>query len=126
MIAVAKVDPRLGAPLTLGGAGLFLFAVIITTSLLGDNAADAAGARLMLINVAIGLIVILGGRLRPLAVAIGLGAMVVGQAVIAAVLIQRGIGLPAVVGAVAAVLAVPLLLGAVLATAIVAADRRSD
>lgn len=120
---MAKVDPRLGASFTLGGAGLFLFAVVIATSLLGDNTADQAQARLMAINVAIGVAVILLGRLRPAAVALGLGLITSGQAVVVLLMLRRDLGEPAIVGTIATVLAVPMVLGALLALAVVAANR---
>ena len=117
-----KIDPRLGAPLTLAGAGLFLFAVIIGTSMAGDNANDQAAARLQMINVAVGVMIILAGRLRPPAVALGLGLMVLGQALIILSLTGRELGHPAVVIAVNVVLAVPLLVGAIIAAVIARAD----
>lgn len=120
---MAKVDPRLGASFTLGGAGLFLFAVVIATSLLGDNAADQAQARLMAINAAVGVAVMLIGRLRAGAVAVGLGLITLGQVVVVVILHQRGIGNLAIAGTVATVLAVPIFAGAVLAAAVFVADR---
>ena len=122
---MARLDPRLGASFTLGGAGLFLFAVVIATSLLGDNAADATQARMMAVNAAIGVAVALFGRLRPAAVALALGLITAGQAIVVLLMRQRGIGDPAVVGTVATVLAVPIFVGAVLALAVFAADRRA-
>lgn len=121
---MAKVDPRLGAAFTLGGAGLFLFAVVIATSLLGDNVADQAQARLMTINAAVGVAVALVGRLRPAAVALGLGLITAGQAIVVLLMMHRGIGEPAIVGTIATVLAVPIFAGAILALAVFVADRR--
>jgi hypothetical protein len=122
---MARVDPRLGAAFTLGGAGLFLFAVVILTSLLGDNAADRTQATLMTINAGVGIAVAVAGRLRPGAVALALGLITLGQALVAMMMIARGIGDPAVVGTVATVLAVPIFGGAVMAFAVVVGDRRA-
>lgn len=118
-------DPRVGTPLIFALGGLLLYAAVIASGLLGDRAGDRQGAWMLLANAGVGIGIALVGRWRPAAIAAGLGAMVLGEAIIIVLLIRAAAGIPAIIIAVHVVLAVPFLLGFVLALVMGRASRHA-
>jgi len=119
-----RLDPRVGAPLTLLGGGLLLYAALIASAFLGGIETERPGAWLLMINAGVALAILALGRLRPVAVFAALAALVVGQVLIIATLIRNGVGMPAIVVAVQVVLGAPFLVGLVLASMLLRARRR--
>jgi len=119
-----RLDPRVGAPLTLLGGGLLLYAALIASAFLGGIETERPGAWLLMINAGVALAILALGRLRPGAVFVALASLVVGQVLIIAALIRNGIGMPAIVVAVQIVLGAPFLIGLVLASMLLRARRQ--
>lgn len=119
-------DPRVSNPLIFAFGGLLLYAAVIAAGLLGDSVGDRHGAWLLFGNAAVGIGTAAIGRMRPAAIAGGLGAMVIGQVAIILILVRAGTGIPGIIIAVHAVLGVPFLLGLVLALLLHRAHTRAS